>query len=364
MALRGFSKKIDLSLLFPALFLSVMGLLSVYSSSVVRGDFFDFKKQILFLAVALIALFLINLFDFKIFKANSHLVLVVYFFSLLLLLGVLIFGIEIRGIKGWYRIGPLAFDPVPLAGLSLIVVLAKYFSFRHIELSSLKPILLSAVYLILPLFFIFLQPDVGSSLSLIAVWFGIVVFSGIKLKHFFILCLVFILLFAFSWLFLFQDYQKERIASFFNPEIDARGVSWSLNQSKIAIGSAGFFGKGLGQGSQTQYGFLSEPKTDFIFSALTEEFGLLAGFLLLLCLFLLLWRVLTIAFLSDNNFCRLFASGFAVLVLAQSFINIGMCLGLFPVVGIPLPFVSYGGSHLLAFYIGLGLLMNLKPVKT
>ena len=353
-------KKIEWFLVSPAVFLTFLGILSIYSSSISRNEFGNFGKQIIFFAISIFLLIFFSFFDLRFLRTNSYLVLTLYFLSVSVLFGLLLFGSEIRGVKGWYRVGTFSFDPVPLSAVVLIIVLAKYFSTRHIELQRFAPILFSGLYAFWPILLIFLQPDLGSALSLIAVWLGAVLFSGIKLRHFLILSLIFMMIFALGWNFWFEGYQKQRILSFLNPQIDQKGISWSVNQSKIAIGAGGIFGKGIGKGSQTQYGFLPEPQTDFIFSAIGEETGFLGVSLLFLALFLLFWRIIKIAFSALNNFTRLVAAGLAFLILSQSFINIGMCLGLFPVVGIPLPFVSYGGSQLLAFYFGLGILLSLS----
>ena len=355
-----FFKSFNWTLAVPAVFLTGIGLLSIYSSSISKGAFFDFKKQIVYFCIAISIMVALSFLDLRFLKTNPALVLIFYALSFLSLVGLFVFGESTRGIKGWYKLGPVSLDPVPLSAIILIIVLAKYFSERHVELGSFKPIVLSGIYMAVPAFLVFRQPDLGSALALVAIWIGIVVFSGIKLKHFLILCLIFLILFASGWAFWLEPYQKQRITSFLNPQIDEQGISWSVNQSKIAVGSGGFLGKGIGKGTQTQYGFLSEPKTDFIFSALSEEMGLLGAFLLLALLALLFWRIIITAFRANNNFTKLFATGLAFLILSQAFINIGMCLGLFPVVGIPLPFVSYGGSQLLAFYAGIGILMSLE----
>lgn len=355
----GFLKKIDWTVLGPACFLTLLGMIEILGICWHSQNFLDFEKQIGFFAVSLAVFFVLSLVDLRVLRANSFFVFFIYLFSLILLSGLFLFGVKSRGIRAWYPLGPVSFAPVSLSIVALIIVLAKYFSSKHIELSRFRPIVVSGLYAIIPAVLVLLQPDLGSTLVLIAVWLGMVVFSGIRLKHFLILFLAFAVVFAFSWLFLFKDYQKQRILSFVNPEIDKQGIAWSANQSKIAIGSAGFLGKGVSRGAQTEYGFLSEPKTDFIFSAISEEMGLLGSFSLLLALGFLFWRVIRIAFFSENNFTRLFALGFGCYILSQTFINVGMCLGLFPVVGVPLPFVSYGGSQLLAFYAGLGLLSGL-----
>jgi rod shape determining protein RodA len=201
----------------------------------------------------------------------------------------------------------------------------------------------------------------GSVLTLIFLWIGILIVSGIKLRHFLILVLCGLLFFISSWTTLLKDYQKERIISFVQPQLsDSLKVGWSQQQAKIAIGSGGLFGQGFGHGSQTQYGFLSEPQTDFIFAAIAEEFGLLGVAVLFLLFSLLFWRTIKIVLATNNNFSRLFVLGIAISIFAQIFINIGMNLGILPIIGIPLPLISYGGSSLIVSFIGLGILQSIK----
>ncbi len=351
---RSIIRKNNWSLILPAIALTLLGLLSIYSSS----SFFSFKKQVLFFFLSILFLILFNFFDITFLKKNSYLILILYFFSILSLLGLLFFADKIRGVRGWYNLGSFSLDPVPLSAIILIVVLSKYFSVRHIETERFKPILFSMVYLLIPVFLILLQPDLGSSIILVFVWLGMVIFSGIRFRHLLVLFLIFLIIAGASWFLWLKDYQKERIITFLKPGIDPEGISWNSDQSKIAIGSGGFWGKGIDKGSQTQYNFLPESKTDFIFSALAEETGFLGIFILLSLIGFLLWQVIKISFRSDNNFDKLFAAGFAFLILSQSLINIGMCLGLLPIIGIPLPFVSYGGSQLISFYLGIAIISS------
>jgi len=162
-----------------------------------------------------------------------------------------------------------------------------------------------------------------------------------------------------GWSFLLESYQQARILSFIEPQLEPLGVGWSQNQSRIAIGSGGIFGQGIGQGSQTQYGFLPETQTDFIFASISEEMGLIGVAVLLVLFLIILWRIFKIALLSPSNFPRLFASGVAIVLVTQIFINIGMCLGILPIIGISLPFVSYGGNNLVLSFLALGILENI-----
>lgn len=223
----------------------------------------------------------------------------------------------------------------------------------------IRHILLSGFYIFLPIALIFPQPDLGSVLILIAIWIGILIISGIRLRHFLVLVAIFLSLTIISWFFLLKDYQRERVISFVQPQFEPLGAGWSQNQAKIAIGSGGIFGQGFGKGSQTQYGFLPEPQTDFTFSAIAEEFGL-AGILTLFILFgILIWRIIRIALLASSNFPRLFASGLILILISQICIHIGMNLGILPIIGIPLPLISYGGSNLIATFIALGVLQSI-----
>jgi len=324
-----------------------------------RNDFLNFEKQVIFLGISIFLMFLISFFDWRGLRENPYLILILYLLCLGLLSGLFFFAPEIRGAKSWYKLGPVSIDPTEFTKIVLIIILAKYFSMRHIEIYRIRHILLSGFYVLIPAILIFLQPDLGSVLILIFLWVGILIISGIKLRHFLILILFSLLILISSWGFLLKDYQKERILSFFYP-YEPLGISWSQAQAKIAIGAGGLFGQGLFQGSQTQYGFLPEPQTDFIFAAIAEELGLLGVSVLLFLFSILIWRTIKIAISSQSNFPRLFASGFSILLISQIFINIGMNLGILPIIGIPLPLISYGGSSLITTFIILGIFQSIK----
>jgi len=285
-----------------------------------------------------------------------------YCIALILLIGVYFFAPSIRGVKTWYKIGTLTIDPIEIVKLSLLVLFAKYFSSRHILIYQARHILLSGLYVLVPAILIFFQPNLGPCLIIIALWIGILIITGIKMRHFLALILIFALIFAGGWAFLLKDYQKERIMSFFIP-YDPLGISWSQNQAKTAVGAGGLLGAGIGKGSQTQYGFLSEPQTDFIFAAISEEMGMV-GAGAVLCLYLiLLWRITRIALDSYDNFSRLFCCGLTILLGVQVFIHIGVNIGFLPIIGLPLPLVSYGGSSFLATCVAIGIVqgMHVNP---
>jgi len=352
--------RLDWIIVASSLLLAGTGLMSLRSIALARGDLLNFQKQAIFLGMGVVIMFGLSFFDWRVFRGNPYLILALYFLCLLGLAGLFFFAQEIRGVKTWYRIAGISLDPVEPMKFVLIILLAKYFSMRHVEMYRVQHIVLSGFYISLPAVLMFLQPNMGPVLIITAIWIGILLVSGIKLRHFFLLCLLGILLFAFGWQALLKDYQKERIISFIAPQTEPLGAGWSQTQARIAIGSGGLFGQGFGRGSQTQYGFLPEPHNDFIFSAIAEETGLIgAGFVLLLfCV--LLWRILKIAKETDTNFSRLLSFGIATHFACEVFVNVGMNLGMLPIIGIPLPFVSYGGSALVAGFAYLGILQSIK----
>lgn len=358
--LQGTVKKFDWFIVVSSIFLSVSGLMTIFSSSFYLDDFLNFKKQFVFLLLGIAVMFVASLIDWRVFRDGPHLVLVLYIISLVSLIGLLFFGIEVRGSRSWYNLGPVSFNPIELTKLVLVILLAKYFSTRHVEVYRIRHMLVSGLYIFIPALLILLQPEVGSVIILGLIWIGVLIISGIRVKHFLILCLCGLVLLALSWSFLLQDYHKARIASFLSPSLSPLGIGWNQAQAKIAIGSGGLWGQGFGRGTQIRYGFLPASQTDFIFAGLAEEWGLFGASLLLLAFGVLVWRMVKISLSSQSNFPRLFSAGLAITITAQVVINIGMNLGLLPIIGIPLPLISYGGSSLLATFFGLGILQSIK----
>ena len=354
-------KNLDWILIISALLLVGIGLLSLYSSSLAKGDFSNFKKQIIFFGIGFFLMLGLSFFDWRALRDNPYLILILYFFCLVALLSLFFFAPEIRGVKSWYKIGGLTIDPIEFTKLVLIILLAKYFSTRHVEMYQIRHILLSGFYFLIPAILVFFQPDLGQVIILILLWSGILIVSGISFKRFLILLFCFLLIFILAWNFALKDYQKVRVLSFIQPQLaDPLAIGWSQNQAKIAIGSGGVFGQGIGSGSQTQYGFLPEPQTDFIFAAIAEETGLIGVSVLFFLFSILIWRISKIVLSAQTNFPRLFASGFVILLISQIFIHIGMNIGILPIIGISLPLISYGGSSLIATFIELGILQSIK----
>ena len=353
-------RNIDWVIAGTAILLSIFGLVSLYSSSIGLENFGNFQKQIIFLFGGILLMLGISFFDWRLLRNDPYFLFILWIIGILALSGLFVFAPEIRGVKSWYKLGNISVDPIEYIKIVLLVLMAKYFSLRHIEMFRIQHILLSGFYFGLPILLIFLQPDLGSASLLATLWIVLLLVSRIKLRHFLILIIIGVLMFSFGWGILLHDYQKSRIISFMEPELDPLGIGWSQAQSKVAIGNGGILGQGIGHGTQTQYGFLSEPQTDFIYAAIAEEFGLV-GIVFLLSLFLiLLYKMFKIGILAKSNFPRLFVAGFATLLILQFFVNVGMNLGLLPIIGLPLPFVSYGGSSLLALYAGLGVILSIK----
>jgi len=351
-------RKLDWLLVVVVLLLSGVGLLTIYGLGSPESLVF-FKKQLFFLGLGLALMLGLSFLDYRIFKNYSSILISLYVISLLSLIFVL-FSQEVRGASSWFRLGPLSFEPIEPVKIVIILLLAKYFSFRHIEMYRIRHLIISGLYIGLPISVIIFQPDFGSILVLFSIWLGLIIVAGIKLRHLVILCLIMALLFVGSWFCFLRDYQKQRVLIFFNPQEDPYGRGYHITQSLIAVGSGGLFGRGLGSSSQAGLRFLPEQHTDFIFATLAEQRGLVGISFLLLLFALLFWRIIKIALASLNNFSRLFASGLAILLFAQVAINIGMNMAILPITGLTLPLVSYGGSSLVTIFLGLGILQSIK----
>ena len=352
-------KKIDWILVGAVLVLCAIGLLTLYSINYGKPGIIFFKKQVFFVIFGFFLMIGLSFFNFKIFKNYSSFLIILYLLGLTMLGSLLIFGKPTREVVSWFKIGDLSFEPVELIKLIIILVLAKYFSLRHIEMYRARHVIASGIYVIIPAILILLQPDLGSVLILAVVWAGLVILAGIKLRHLILVLIGAAVIFSLAWFGALKPYQKERFLTFVNPQRDPFGASYNLIQSKIAIGSGGIFGRGLGQGTQGRLDFLPEKHSDFIFAAYAEEWGLV-GILFLIAMFgVLFFRLIKIARRSDNNFSRIFSAGVCLLIFAEVFINISVTIGLFPITGISLPFVSYGGSGLTVNFIALGIVQSI-----
>jgi rod shape determining protein RodA len=339
----------DLIALITVIFLSCLGLSALYSISVGRGgeaaQFFN--KQVIFFAVLFPSAVAISFVHYNFFRSTSA---ILYIVSVSMLAYVLFFGTVIRGTRGWISLGPLTFQPVEFAKLSLILVLAAYFSSHTKQIAQLRHIFASAVIAALPIVLVLIQPDIGSASILFLIWCAMIFVSRIP-KRYVIMLLSFGLgAMIVSWFFLLHDYQKDRILTFINPAGDVSDAGYNVRQAMIAIGSGQLFGRGLGGGSQSQLRFLPEAQSDFIFSVIAEEMGLFGVFLILGAWALLFVRLFYLMKISRDDFSQFTLFGISMLFFAHVAINIGGNLGLVPLTGIVLPFISYGGSALVMAY--------------
>jgi rod shape determining protein RodA len=269
-------------------------------------------------------------------------------------------GESVRGSQSWISFGGFTFQPADFMKLILILLLAKYFSRRHVQIGHIQHIIISSIYAVIPIILVLLQPDFGTALILFLIWLGMIMVSGVSKKHLFIVFLLAFVSFGVLWGFVFTDIQKGRIISFIRPLEDIQGAGYNAYQSTIAVGSGKFFGKGVGYGTQSRLEFLPEYQTDFIFAAFAEEWGFVGISILFFLFGILFWRILHIAFYGDTNFETLFGFGVAIMFMSHFLIHVGMNMGLLPVTGLPIPFLSYGGSHLVAEFTALGILMGMK----
>jgi len=318
-----------------------------------------FGKQIILLILSFVVFFIFSFIDFRILKRTQVIVFLYIFFCFTLLI-LFILGSVTNGAKSWFNFGLFSFQPVDMMKLVLVIILAKYFSRRHVEIRNIKHIFISGIYALIPFVLVLLQPDFGSAIIIFLIWFGMVLVSGISKTHLLLVFVSGIVAVSMLWVFVFAPYQKARIANFLNPLADIHGSGYNSFQSTIAVGSGQIVGKGLGFGTQSRLKFLPENETDFIFAAFSEEWGFIGSMLILLLFGLIIWRILYFASFGATNFEALFGMGIAIYFMSHIIINIGMNLGLMPVTGIPLPFMSYGGSHLITEFAGLGILMSMS----
>lgn len=343
--------------LFGAAFtLTSLGLVTMYSFV---GDNFFFERQLLWIGGAVIFMILAMLPDYRFLRVGNT-TFIIYSIIFILLVLVLFIGEVTLGAQSRFNLGFFSLQPSDPAKLVLIIVLAKYFSKRHEHIGDFRHIIISGIYALLLFGLVFIQPDFGSAIILFFIWFGMILVAGIKLKHLALVFFLGTLAFGGMWQFAFQDYQKERIATFLDPLSDIQGAGYNAYQSTVAVGSGQIWGKGVGYGTQSKLQFLPEYETDFIFAAYAEEWGLV-GVVFLFSLFgVVIWRLLFIAVRAATNFERLFATGVAILFTSHFFVHIGMNIGLLPVTGTTVPFLSYGGTHLFTEFIGIGMVFAMS----
>ncbi len=351
--------KIDWIMFFSAVFINILGLLTMASF---MGDDIYVEKQIIWLVVSIVAFFSLSFIDYR-FLNKSNIVAIMFLVCVVLLLTLFTLGHTAKGAESWFRIGGLSFQPSDPTKLVLIILLAKYFSKRHIEIANVKHIFVSGLYAFIVFALVFFQPDFGSALIIFLIWLGMTLVSGISKKHLLLVFLLGATAFSFLWFFGLKDYQKDRVVNFLHPLSDIRGSGYNAYQSTIAIGSGELLGKGIGYGTQSKLKFLPEYRSDFIFSTFAEEWGLVGVFILFLIFSILIWRIIANAYYGATNFEILYGLGLAILFMSHFLINVGMSLGLMPITGLPFPFMSYGGTNLLFSFSGLGILMGMRKYR-
>lgn len=347
-------RKQDWILNIAVLFLAFCGLLSLYSG---KPEFF--RQQIIWYTVGAAVFLAVASIDWRPLINYPKLINGIYIFSVFLLTLTYFLAPRIRGARSWIVMGSFQFQASEFAKLALILVFSFFWSKAHVRIAHFKNLAVSFLYFVIPAGLILLQPDMGSALILFGIWFGYLLVSGIKWRHLAIATAVFAVGGIILWSNFLAGYQKERVLGLFYPERDPLGANYNVIQSKIAIGSAGLFGKGFRQGAQAQLGFLPESQTDFIFSAFTEEWGLIGGFLAIVAFLVIMSRIIKAGLGSENNFFRLVCLGAIIMFMLHFFINVGSALGILPVIGVSFPFLSYGGSNLLTSLILIGIIQSI-----
>jgi rod shape determining protein RodA len=356
----------DLQLTTYAVLLVAVGLVMAYTNSVEDGAVpleagTTFSRGLMWAAIAAVVFALATAFDYHWLKTLAW---PIYGVQLGLLVLTLLIGDGVGGSARWIEIGPLTFQFSEIAKILMIVVLASYLTSRGRKLDSLGSILGACVLVGPPLALVMLQPDLGTSLVFGAILAGMLWMSGASLRWLAVLAAGVIAMVPVAWTYVLRDYQKERLVSFMNTNPDLQGAGYQLYQAQIAVGSGGPLGKGLTNGTQTQGDFLPVQSTDFVFATLAEELGFVGGVVLFLLFVLLLWRVLVAGWRSKDAFGTLFAAGVASMILFQMVVNVGMVLGVMPITGIPLPFVTHGGASLVSLAAGLGILQSINIRQT
>ncbi|MDD5711077.1 MAG: FtsW/RodA/SpoVE family cell cycle protein [Candidatus Colwellbacteria bacterium] len=335
-------KKVDLPLLLAVFALILAGGLALGSSG---GELF--YRQLVWLVPSVLVLVFLPQANIKAILSYKWVIYGFYALILAMLVVTYFVAPTISGARSWIQLGGFQIQPSEFMKAALILLLSSFFAVRHVAIGRVRVILHSFVYFLIPVILILVQPDLGTALVLFGIWFGYLLLSEIKFKHLITALFILITIGALGWNFALADYQKARITALFSPEADPLGINYSVIQSKIAIGSGGIYGKGFGQGTQAHLGFLPAAHTDFVFSTFVEEWGLIGGLLVIGAFIYLVLRLLFLGEQSHSNFARFIALGTALMLMIHFTVNLGSATGLLPVIGVGLPFISYGGSNLL-----------------
>jgi rod shape determining protein RodA len=346
---------VDWILVFSIVPILIFGLFTMKSIS---GDDYFFTRQLIWIVVGACAMAGSMLVDWRTLK-SSAVILALYCGGVCVLLSLALVGFATRGAQSWFSVGSVAIEPVEFVKLILVLLFAKYFSGRYVEIALWRHIAISFFYLAVPMVIVLRQPDFGSAAILFFIWASMVFFSGLELRQIMLLAATGVAIAAVGWFFILAPYQQMRIIAFMRPEHDPRASGYHAIQAMIAVGSGGVWGKGVGYGTQSRLHFLPEPQTDFIYAAFAEEWGLVGVAFLFFAFAVLFWRIVHISIRAPDNFSKLFCLGYAFLLVGHIAIHVGMNVGLLPITGIGLPFMSYGGSFLLVLMVGLGIVESI-----
>jgi len=343
------------------LFLSVLpllgaGLVTMYAFT---GTNQFFIHQTVWISVSILAFFVLSEIDFR-FLRSTWVSVALFALSCASLGALFLVGKVSHGAGSWLSFGAFSLEPADPAKLVIIILLAKYFSRRHIEIRNVRHIIVSGFYTFVVFALILVQPDLGSALIVFLIWLGMIMVSGVSKKHLFVMVFIGLAFAAGLWHFGLKDYQKARVENFIHPLADVQGAGYNAYESTVAVGSGQLLGKGVGYGTQSRLKFLPEFQTDFVFAAFAEEWGFVGVLFLLFFFGVLIWRIVRIAMSGATNFEILYGAGVAIYFLVHLIINIGMNMRLLPVTGTPLPFVSYGGSHIFTEFVALGILVGMR----
>jgi rod shape determining protein RodA len=317
------------------------------------------EKQLVWICAAFAIFFICSFIDFR-FLRRTSVIVSLYSAAIVALFVLFAVGHVSKGAKNWISLGLFSIQPSDPIKLVLILLLAKYFSRRHIQIAHIRHIIVSGIYVAIVFVLVALQPDFGSSIVIFSIWLGMVLVSGISKKHLALVFTIGAVVFAGLWNFGFKEYQKARIMNFINPLADVRGTGYNAYQAMITVGSGEVLGKGIGYGTQSRLKFLPEYQTDFIFAAFAEEWGFIGVLIVFILYAIIIARIIIWAIRGETNFETLYAMGLAIFFMVHLIINIGMNIGVMPVTGIPVPFMSYGGSHIVTEFLGLGILMGMS----
>ena len=353
------TRPFDYVLLIAALALTTYGLLLIYSGSLnsYAGSLLASPtgRQAAFGVIGIVCCLLVSRMDYRFLAQGST---ALYIGLIAALVFVLTVGVQIYGSRRWIDLAGTQVQPSEIGKLIIILVLAKYLSDHHAEIRELRIFLTSLVIAAVPALLVFAEPDLGSASIFLFIWLGMVIMAGAEMRHVLGSIGMVVALAPFALIALVTDYQRERVSLFLDPAQDSLGSGFNILQAEISVGSGGLFGQGFTEGTQTQLDYLRTQTTDYIFSVLGEELGFVGAMILFALYILLLMRGLRAAAISQDGFGRLIAVGVVIFILFQAFINVGVNIRLFPVTGIPLPFISQGGSSLVTVFIAVGLLQS------